>query len=165
VTGEAEETPGFLVRDTVALMTPISNADVLAAICALNGCRCDVIEFKQGTLAVMVDDREGLADRAAAGVSTFTKEAVLLAMERRDGLLTVVRWQGGKRGEELPPGLALDRAPEAVVALMSGAMTMEKFLAHVPDKVHSGRMGRWRAFWRLRRLARQGRREQRDVGR
>jgi hypothetical protein len=56
--------------------------------------------------------------------------------------------------------LALDRAPEAVVALMSGAMTIEQFLAHVPEKVYSGRMGRWRAFWRLRRLARQGRREQ-----
>ncbi|MBN2176221.1 MAG: hypothetical protein JW722_01015 [Demequinaceae bacterium] len=159
--GAPEGTPEYLVRDTVALLTPIANGKVLAAICALNGCRCDVIEFRQGTLAVMVDDREGLADFAAARVGAFAKDAIILAMERRDGQLSVVPWTGGLRGEELPPGLALDRAPEAVVALMSGAMTIETLLEHAPGRVLSGRTGRWRAFWALRRLARQGRREQR----
>lgn len=158
--GDVEETPGYLARDTVALLTPIENGKVLAAICALNGCKCDVIEFRQGTLAVLVDDREGLADFAAMRVGGFAKTAMLLAMERRDGQLSIVSWTGGIRGEELPPGLALDRAPEAVVALMSGAMTIETLLEHAPGRVLSGRMGRWRAFWALRRLSREGRREQ-----
>lgn len=155
----SDDTPGYLSRDTVALLVPIANGKVLAAICALNGCRCDVIEVPQGTLAVMVDSSEGSGDRAAVAVSAFAKEAVLLSMERRAGQLTITRWAGGQRGEQLPPGLALDRAPESVVALMSGAITIEDMLARDPDKVHSGRMGRWRAFWALRRLARQAKRE------
>jgi hypothetical protein len=157
---DEEPVPSHLARDTVALLTPIPNGQVLAAVCAVSGCRCDVIEFPQGTLAVMADDREGLADVAATRVGAFVKDAVILAMERRDGQLSVVAWKGGIRGEELPPGLALDRAPEPVVALMTGAMTIEQLLEHVPDRVYSGRMGRWRAFWALRRLNRQGRRKQ-----
>lgn len=159
MTGE-EPVPPYLARDTVALLTPVANGKVLAAVCALGGCRCDVIEFRQGTLAVMVDDREGLADVAAMRAGAFIKEATILAMERRDGQLSVVSWKGGVRGEEMPPGLTLDRAPEPVVALMTGAMTIEQLLEHAPDRVYSGRMGRWRAFWALRRLARKGRRQQ-----
>ncbi len=162
--GGAEDVPGYLSRDTVALFTPVANGKVLAAICALNGCRCDVLEVAKGTLAIMVDTSEGAGDRAAIGLAAFAKDATVLAMERRDGQLSVVSFKGGVRGDELPPGLALDRAPDVVVSLMAGAVTIEDLLARDPSKVHSGRVGRFRAFWRLRKLASEGRREQAAAG-
>ena len=156
------ENPGdvepFVARDTVALFTPVPNGKVLAAISALNGCRCDVVEVSNGTLAVMLDEREGAADRAARAVSVFIGDFPVLAMERRAGHLSVVRWQKGVRGESLPPGLALDRAPEAVVSLMTGAVTVDELIARDPSAVHSGRMGRWRAYWSLRKLSREAKR-------
>ena len=156
-----EETPGYLARDTVALLTPIANGKVLAAMCALNGAKCDVIEVPQGTFAVMLDDSEGSADRAALAATAIHRDIVLLAMERRAGQVTITRWAHGARGEDIPPGLALDQAPAGVQGLMLGATTIEELLAQDPSKVHSGRVGRLRAFWRLRRLAAQAKREQR----
>ena len=156
-----EELPGYLARDTVALLTPIQNGKVLAAMCALNGAKCDVIEVPQGTFAVLVDDSEGAGDRAARAVTALHRDVVLLAMERRDGQVTVTRWAGGERGGDVPPGLALDQAPGGVQRLMLGAATIEDLLAEDPSKVYSGRTGRLRAFWRLRRLAAQARREHR----
>ncbi len=161
----AEETPGYLARDTVALLTPIPNGKVLAAICALNGCRCDVLEVDRGTLAIMVDTVEGAADRAAIGLAAFAQEIIVLAMERREGQLSVVPFTGGARGNPLPPGLALDRAPEVVISLMTGAVTIEDVLEKDPSKVHSGRVGRVRAAWRLRKLSRESRRKQATAGR
>jgi hypothetical protein len=157
---DGEQVPSHLARDTVALLTPILDGEALAAICALSGCPCDVIAFKQGSLAVMADDQEGMADLAAERVGAVLRDVSLLAMERRDGQLSIVAWKGGVRGEELPPGLALDRAPEAVVALMTGAMTIEQLIEHVPDRVHSGRMGRRQASKVLRRALREGMRRQ-----
>lgn len=156
-----EETPGYLASDTVALLTPIANGKVLAAICAFNGVRCDVLEVPQGTFAVLLDDSEGAGDRAARAVSALNREIVLLAMERREGQVTIARWAGGARGDDLPPGLALDQAPEGIQKLMLGHTTIEDLLAADPSKVHSGRVGRFRAFWRLRRLGAQAKREQR----
>lgn len=156
-----EETPGYLASNTVALLTPIANGKVLAAICAFNGVRCDVLEVPQGTFAVLVDDSEGAGDRAARAVTSLHREVVVLAMERREGQVTIARWAGGKRGDEIPPGLALDQAPAGIQHLMLGSATIEDLLAADPSKVHSGRVGRLRAFWRLRRLAAQAKREQR----
>lgn len=156
-----EETPGYLARDTVALLTPIADGKVFAAICALNGVKCDVLEVPQGTFAVLVDDAEGAGDRAARAVTALHREVVLLAMERRAGQVTITRWARGERGEDLPPGLALDEAPEGIQRLMLGRVTIEDLLADDPSKVHSGRVGRLRAFWRLRRLAAQAKRERR----
>ena len=156
---DGEQVSPHLARDTVALLTPVLDGEALAAICALSKCPCDVIAFKQGSLAVMADDREGLADDAAARVGRILGDVVVLAMERRDGQLSVVAWKGGVRGEELPPGLALDRAPEYIVALMTGTMTIEQLIEHVPDCVYSGRMGRWQASRILRRALRDARRQ------
>ena len=156
-----DETPGYLARDTVALLTQIADGKVLAATCALNGAKCDVIEVPQGTFAVLVDDSEGAGDRAAMAVTAFHRELALLLMERRAGRVTVTRWARGERGEDVPPGLALDQAPEGVQRLMLGRATIEDLLAADPGKVHSGRVGRLRAFWRLRRLASAAKREQR----
>lgn len=156
-----EETPGYLARDTVALLTPIADGKVLAALCALNGFRCDVLEVPQGTFAVLLDDSEGAGDRAARAVTTSHREVVLLAMERRAGQVTIALWAGGERGEDVPPGLALDEAPEGIQRLMLGRATIEDLLADDASKVCSGRVGRLRAFWRLRRLAARAKREQR----
>jgi hypothetical protein len=160
--GGGEDLPRHLSRDTAALFTTIANGDVLAAICALNGCRCDVIEIRGGTLAVLVNATEGAAARAARGVSLVAKEATMLAMERRAGQLSVVRFKGGVEGETLPPGLALDQAPEAVVSLMTGAVTIEELIEKSPGRVHSGRFGRMRAVLKLRKLAREGKRQVRE---
>lgn len=156
-----DELPSYLARDTVALLTPIQNGKVLAAICALNGAKCDVIEVPQGTFAVLVDESEGAGDRAATAVTALHREIVLLAMERRGGQVTVTRWARGERGADVPPGLALDQAPGGVQRLMLGSATIEDLLAEDPSKVYRGRTGRFRAFWRLRRLAAAAKREQR----
>lgn len=152
-------------RDTVALLTPVANGKVLAAVCALNRVAADIIETPPtGSFAVIEDDSEGAVERAAGIMSAFIGAMPMLAMERRAGQLSVTQWQQGEMVKELAPGLALDQAPHAVTKLMSGATTVEELKADKPEVVYSSRMSRWSAFWKLRGYAKQAKREQRDRG-
>jgi len=159
VTGD-EEVPGYLATDVAALLTPIASGEVLAAICALNGSKCDVIEVPQGTFAVMVDSSPGRADQAATAVSSIQRDIVMVTAERHDGQVTVRRWAKGVKGEEIAPGLALDQAPEIVRNIMLGAITMDEIATTNPDMVFPGRMGRVKAFRILRKLSSRARRDE-----
>lgn len=152
----------FATRDTAAVLAPVPNGKALAAILAASGVRSDVVEVPRGSFAILLDAGEGAADRAAQAVSLFAKDAPVLAMERRGGHVTIVGWRSGERGDELPPGLALDQAPATITEVMLGTLTSDQMLAENPEAVHSGRVGRLRGLWRLRRLAAQARREMRS---
>lgn len=142
-----------------ALLTPIPNGRVLAALCAINGARGQVIETSAGAMAMLDDASPAALNRAAAAVSSFAKEHPLLALERRDGQVSVWRYQGGARGDSLPPGLALNEAPGVVTTLMAGSQTIDELSRTHEDKVFSARMSRFKAFRELRKLSRQAKRE------
>lgn len=143
-----------------ALLTPIPSGRVLAAVCALNGTRGQVIETSAGAMAVLDDASPGAAETLAAAVSGFAKEHPLLALERRDGQVSVWRYQAGRKEASLPPGLALNEAPGVVTTVMAGSQTIDD-LAHThPDKVFSARMSRFKAFRELRKLAREAKKAQ-----
>lgn len=146
--------------DLAAVLTPIPNGRVLAALCAINGVRGQVIETSAGAMAMLDDASERALDRAASAVSSFAKEHPLLALERRDGQVSVWRYMAGTRGDSLPPGLALNDAPGVVTTLLSGAQTIDDLAATHDDKVFSARMGRFKAFRELRSLSRQARAQQ-----
>lgn len=140
--------------EIAALFTPIPNGKVLAALCGVNTVRARVLETSGGTLAVLDDASPEALDRAASAISTFAKQAPLLAMERRAGQITIWTYTAGVQGKSLPPGLALNDAPGVVITLMSGAQTIDDLAASHPDKVHDAPRGRLRSFWALRSLAR-----------
>lgn len=147
-------------QETVALLTPIPNGNVLAALCSLNKIKGEVIETSAGAFAVLDDTSEGSTDHAGKVISTFIKERPMLAMERRDGQITIHQWMDGKKGESLSPGFALDQAPSAITTLMTGSQTIEELAQTHPDKVFSAKMGRFAAFKELRKLALDAKRAQ-----
>jgi hypothetical protein len=142
-----------LERDTVALLTPIPNGRVLAALCALNKIRGQVIETSAGAFAVIEDTADGSTDAAAAAVSAFVKDRPIVAMERRGGQITIHQWLAGVKGKKLAPGLALDQAPGAITTLMMGTQTIDELAGTHEDRVYSANMGRFAAFRELRKLA------------
>jgi hypothetical protein len=151
------EQPQDVPPATVAILTPIPNGKVLAAVCAVNGIQGQVIETSAGAFAVLDDASQGATDQAGQAISTFVKAQPILAMERRDGHITVTQWLAGENKGNLPPGLALDQAPGAITTLMTGAQTIDELAQTHPDKVHTARMGRLKAVRELRKLGKQAR--------
>lgn len=147
-------------KATVALLTPLPNGKVLAAICSLNSISGKVIETGAGAFAVLDDTSEGAVDHAGKAISSFVKDRPMLAMERRGGHITIHRWTAGVKGESLSPGFALDEAPGAITGLMMGTETMENLAVTHPDKVHDANMGRIKAVRELRKMAKQAKRAQ-----
>jgi hypothetical protein len=148
-----------LESDTVALLTPIPNGEVLAAICSLNKIGGKVIETGAGAFAVLDDTSEGATDHAGQAISAFVKDRPMLAMERRSGHITIHTWLAGVKGESLSPGFALDDAPGAILNLMMGTETIDDLAQSHPDKVYDANMSRMKAFGRLRKLAKQAKRD------
>lgn len=161
----SEEAPASDVAEPredaiAAILTPIPSGRVLAALCALNGTRGQVIETSAGAMAVLDDAAPGAVDILAADVSGFAKEHPLLALERRDGQVSVWRYQAGRKETSLPPGLALNEAPGVVTTLMAGSQTIDELAETHRDKVFSARMSRFKAFRELRKLARKAKKAQ-----
>ncbi len=142
-----------------ALFTPIPNGKVLASLCALNGVKATILETSAGAIAVLDVATPASMHGAAHSVSSFAKERPLLAMERRDGQITVWRYLAGQRGDTLPPGIALNDAPGVVTTLMTGAQSIDDVKATHEDKVFDAHMSRFSAFRALRKLAKQAKRE------
>ncbi len=136
-----------------ALFTPIPNGKVLAALCALNGFKATVLETSAGAIAVLDDSTPDRLHGAAHSVSSFAKERPLVAMERREGQITVWRYLAGQRGDTLPPGLALNDAPGVVTTLMTGAQTVADIAQTHEDKVFDAHISKVAAFRQLRKLS------------
>lgn len=144
---------------TAALLTPIPNGKVLAALLAVNGLKGRVLENSAGTLAVLDDASDRSLHSAAGIISSFAKERPLVALVRRDGQITAWRYMGGERGDTQAPGLILNEAPGVVSTIMSGAQTMDDIAATHPDKVFDAHMGRFAAFRQLRSSATMAKRQ------
>ena len=145
-----------------ALMTPLPKAKPVAAMCALYGVKGTVLETSAGALVLLEDSSPETLHTAASVISKVTKAMPLLAMERRDGQITIWKYADGTQGETMPPGLALNDAPGVLTSLLTGTQTMEQIAATHEDKVASANMGRFAAFWQLRKLARAAKRAARD---
>ncbi len=144
---------------TAALLTPIPNGKVLAALFGVNGLKGRVLENAAGTLAVLDDSSDRALHSAAAIISNFAKDAPLLALVRREGQITVWKYFQGERGDTQAPGLILNEAPGVVSSIMSGAQTIDDIAATHPDKVFDAHMGRFAAFRLLRASAKLAKRQ------
>ena len=151
--------PDHSEQDFVAIFAPIPNGKVMAALCQLNGFTGRVLETSAGTVAVLVNTREGAAAKAGEVVSVYAKDMTVMVLDRRDGQLTIDLYQTGHHIKSLPPGLALADAPGVIVSLASGAQTMDDLAETHPDKVFAASGGKWKAFWTLQKLGREGRKE------
>lgn len=144
---------------TAALLTPIPNGKVLAALFGVNGLKGKVLENSAGTLAVLDDTTDHALHAAAAIISNFAKEAPLVALIRREGHITAWRYFAGERGDTQAPGLILSEAPGVVSTIMSGAQTIDQIAQTHPDKVFDAHMGRIAAFRLLRASAKLAKRQ------
>jgi len=144
---------------TAALLTPIPNGKVLAALFGVNGLKGRVLENSAGTLAVLDDSSDRALHAAAAIISNFAKDAPLVALVRRDGQITAWKYFAGERGDTQAPGLILNEAPGVVSTIMSGAQTIDQVAATHPDKVFDAHMSRIAALKLLRASAKLAKRQ------
>ena len=144
---------------TAALLTPIPNGKVLAALFGVNGLNGRVLENSAGTLAVLDDSSDRALHAAAAIISNFANDAPLVALVRRDGQITAWKYFAGERGDTQAPGLILNEAPGVVSAIMSGAQTIYQVAATHPDKVFDAHMSRIAALKLLRASAKLAKRQ------
>lgn len=148
-------------HEFVGIFTPIPNGKVLAALCQLNGAGGQVLENAAGTLAVLDTPDLAAGETAGKAVSLYARGLQIAVLDRRDGHLTVNVYVNGQHVKAVPGGLALADAPGVVLSLATGAQTVDEIAATHPEKVFSSRGSRWGAFWALRRLGREARRQAR----
>ncbi|QTE30679.1 hypothetical protein [Pengzhenrongella sicca] len=105
------------------VLTPVANAEALAATCAVAKIRMDAVPTPVGALAVL-RDRDGDAPAAAAGaISRLLRGVPVVLLERRDGQISAGRWIDGARDGDLAPGLVLGDAPEVLEDVILGSAT------------------------------------------
>ena len=136
------------------VVTPVANAQALAATCAIAKVAADVVPSPVGALAVCrVTAGTGPAD-AAGAVSQLLRGVPLVLLESREGQITASRWLDGARGDDLAPGLVLNDAPEVLEDLVLGTTTP----ADLDGVVSSVGMSRLKAMRVLASAARAARR-------
>ncbi|GAB2455047.1 hypothetical protein [Xylanimonas ulmi] len=140
-------------RELAVLLTQVADAEALAAACALAGVEVDAAPTPVGALAVLRDLTGEAPERAAEGVSQLVAKVPLVLMTRAEGQLTAVRYLDGKAEAELPPGLVLSGAPDALEDLLTGQITV----ADLPGGVSSSGIGRLKAMRMLTGIARKAR--------
>ncbi|MCL1870147.1 MAG: hypothetical protein FWF90_07000 [Promicromonosporaceae bacterium] len=140
-------------RELAVLLTQVADAEALAAACALAELDVDAAPTPIGALAVLRDLTGEAPERAAAAVSQLVTGVPLILVTRAEGQLTAVRYTGGNADGNLPPGLVLSGAPDALEDLLTGAITV----ADLPGVVQSGGIGRFKAMRMLAGIARKAR--------
>lgn len=104
------------------VVTPVANAEALAATCAMAKIAVDAVPSAVGALAVCrVTDGQAPAE-AAAAISRLLRGVPLVLLERREGQITASGWLDGERGDDLAPGLVLNDAPEVLEDLLLGTI-------------------------------------------
>ncbi|ACZ30340.1 hypothetical protein Xcel_1309 [Xylanimonas cellulosilytica DSM 15894] len=137
-------------RELAVLLTQVADAEALAAACALAEIDVDALPSPVGALAVLRDTAGEAPEQAAAAISKLVAGAALVLVTRAEGQLTCVRYQGGVAEGNLPPGLVLSGAPEALEDLLTGQIGV----ADLPGGIASGGIGRLKAMRMLTGIAR-----------
>ncbi|MCK0116584.1 hypothetical protein MWU57_06030 [Isoptericola sp. S6320L] len=143
--------------ELAVLITQVAEAEPLAAACVLAGLDVDVVPTPVGALGVLRDTSGDLPNRAAAAVSQLVAGVPLVLVTRHGEQLTCVRYTDGADDGELPPGLVLGGAPDALEDLLTGHLT----LADLPGVVSSSGISRLKAVRMLSQVARKGRKKKR----
>lgn len=135
-------------------ITPVANAEALAATCAMARIKVDAVPTEVGALAVF-RDTAGEAPAAAAGaLSRLLRGVPIILLERREEQIAASRWLDGNRDGDLAPGLVLTDAPEILEDLLLAATTP----AELDGVVSSVGMSRLKAMRVLAAAARANRR-------
>lgn len=136
------------------VVTPVANAEALAATCAIAKIAVDAVPSPVGALA-FCRATDGEAPAGAAGaVSRLLRGVPVVLLERRAGQITASRWLDGERGDKLAPGLVLNDAPEVLEDLLLGTSSP----AEIEGVVSSVGMSRLKAMRVLAAAARANRR-------
>lgn len=143
--------------ELAVLITQVAEAEPLAAACALADIDVDVVPTPVGALGVLRDTSDDLPNRAAVSISQLVAGVPLVLVTRWGEQLTCVRYVDGTDDGELPPGLVLGGAPDALEDLLTGHLT----LADLPGVVSSTGIGRLKAVRMLSQVARKGRKKKR----
>ncbi|QAY70656.1 hypothetical protein [Xylanimonas protaetiae] len=142
--------------ELAVLLTQVADAEALAAACALAELDVDAVPTPVGALAVLRDPSGDAPEKAAAAVSQLVSGAALVLVTRAEGQLTCVRYDGGVAEGNLPPGLVLSGAPEALEDLLTGQLSV----ADLPGGIASGGIGRFKAMRMLTGIARKAKKSQ-----
>nr|WP_216077677.1 hypothetical protein [Isoptericola sediminis] len=141
--------------EIAVLITQVADAEALAAACVLAQIEVDAVPTPVGALAVL-RDRSGEAPRAAAARISQVVKGVPLVLVTRDGeQLTCRRYTDGADDGELPPGLVLGGAPEALEDLLTGHLSLDE----LPGVVSSDGIGRLKAVRMLSAVSRKARKK------
>ena len=143
--------------DLAVLITQVAEAEPLAAACALAGIDVDVVPTPVGAIGVLRETSDDVPDRAAVAISRLVAGVPLVLVTRWGEQLTCVRYADGTADGELPPGLVLGGAPDALEDLLTGHLT----LADLPGVVPSTGIGRLKAVRMLSQVGRKGRKKKR----
>lgn len=135
------------------VVTPVANAEALAATCAVAKVAVDVVPSPVGALArCRTTDGAGPA-HAADGISRLLRGVPIVLLERREGQITASRWLDGDRGDDLAPGLVLNDAPEVLEDLLLGVTALDE-IEGVFSSVGMSRLKAMRVLARVARAAR-----------
>lgn len=143
------------------VVTQLGAAEPVAAACAIAGLGVDAVLSGIGVLVVCRDTAPGEPQRVAETLTRAMAGVSVLLLERRDDRITAHRWRDGVQGDQVPAGLALDGAPEALSNLLLGIETV----GDLPGVVSSVGMGRLKAARTLTALARGARKAGRKAAR
>jgi hypothetical protein len=141
-------------RELAVLLTQVADAEPLAAACALADLDVDAAPTPVGALAVLRDPTGESPERAATAVSKLVAGVPLVLLTRAEGQHTAVRYQDGVAEGNLPPGLVLGGAPDALEDLLTGQLAVTE----LPGLVASSSIGRFKAMRMLTGAARKARR-------
>ena len=140
-------------RELAVLLTQVADVEALAAACALTELDVAAVPSPVGALAVLRDPSDDSPENAAAAISKVIAGVPLVLVTRAQGHLTAVRYQDGQPQGNVPPGLVLSGAPEALEDLLTGQITVDK----LPGAIGTKGIGRLKAMRMLASVARKAR--------
>ncbi len=143
-------------RELAVLLTQVADAEALAAACALAELDVDAVPTPVGALAVLRDPSGEGPENAATAISRLVAGVPLVLVTRTEGQLTAVRYQDGQAEGNLPPGLVLSGAPEALEDLLTGQIAV----GDLPGGIGTQSIGRLKAMRMLASIARKARKKQ-----
>lgn len=140
--------------DLALVVTPVADAEALAATCAMAKIRMDAVPTGVGALAVLRETTGDAPATAASALSRLLRGVAVVLVERREGQLSASRWLDGAHDGDLAPGLVINNAPEVLEDVVLGSVTP----AELDGVVSSVGMSRLKAMRVLASAARTNRR-------